>query len=55
MDPLTKHTLFAMAVGYIVTVLLELPLWPSVALGILLAVIAQFLARRESNQTGSDE
>lgn len=55
MDPLSKHTLFAMAVGYIVTVLLELPLWPSVVLGLFLAIIAQSLARRESNQTGSDE
>ena len=55
MDPLTKHTLFAMAVGYGVADLLELPVWPSVVLGILLALIAPCLARRESNQTESDE
>ena len=55
MDPLTKHTLFAMVVGYSVANLLELPLLPNVALGILLAIIAHVLARREINQTGSDE
>ena len=55
MDSLTKHTLFAMAVGYVVTTLLELPLWPSVILGLFLAIIAHVLARRESNQIGADE
>ena len=55
MDPLTKHTLFAMAVGYGVADLLELPVWPSVILGLFLARIAKILARRESNQTESDE
>ena len=55
MDPFTKHTIFAMLVGYFVSASLDLPLWPSIALGLLVGVIAHVLARMENNHGKSNE
>ena len=47
MDPYLKHTLFAMAVGYFISQNLALDFWPSVALGVILAVCAKVVSNWE--------
>jgi len=47
MDPYLKHTLFAMPVGVWISSQLVLDFWPSVILGLILAMCARTLANWE--------
>jgi fatty acid desaturase len=47
MDSYTKHTLFAMAVGFWISTVLILDFWPSVVLGLILAALARILSELE--------
>jgi len=47
MDPYLKHTLLAMLVGFWISSQLVLDFWPSVILGLILAMCARTLANWE--------
>ena len=47
MDPYLKHTLLAMLVGVWISSQLVLDFWPSVILGLILAMCARTLANWE--------